>query len=152
FDESANTNVVSLTGTLTPAAVTLGNSSPYYFGGAGKLSGTMKLTMNSSGSLLITNSGINDYTGITTLNPGAGILVVGSGGTNGSLGTGVISNSAAIVFNKTGTNTINNNFFETGVVTNQGGGVFVYGGDNSLADMNLAVETNTTLRANSATA
>jgi len=152
FDDSANTNVVSLTGTLTPAAVTLANSSSYYFGSAGKLSGTMKLTMNGSGSLLITNSGINDYSGITTLNPGAGILFVGSGGTNGSLGTGPISNSTAIVFNKTGTNTINNNFFETGVVTNQGGGVFVYGGDNSQADMNLAVETNTTLRTASATA
>src|SRR5262249_11998226 len=75
-----------------------------------------------------------------------------AGGTNGSLGTGLITNFAAIVFNKTGTNTINNNFYETGVVTNQGGGVFVFGGDNSLADMNFAVETNTTLRAASAAA
>jgi fibronectin-binding autotransporter adhesin len=150
FDDSRNTNVVSLTGTLTPAAVTMGNSSAYYFGGAGKLSGAMKLTLSSGGSLVITNSGTNDFTGPITV--ASGSLLVGSGGTNGSLGTGVITNSTVVVFNKTGTNTINNNFFDVGVVTNQGGGVFVFGGDNSAADMNFAVETNTTLRPGSAAA
>src|SRR5205823_5454107 len=105
FDDSGLTNLVTLTGTQTPATVTLNNNSAnYIFGGSGKLSGTMKLFMTSPGSLMITNSGSNDFTGAITLSPGAGILQIGNGGTNGSLGNGSVSNSAAVVFNKNGTN------------------------------------------------
>jgi autotransporter-associated beta strand protein len=153
FDDNGTTNVVSLVGTLTPASLTLNNTAfPYYFGGAGKFSGTMSLTMNGSASVFVTNSGVSDFSGPITINGNAGQLFIGNGSTNGSLGTGPITNMTGITFNKTGTNNVNNNFFDIGVVTNMGGGVFVFGGDNSLADMNFAVETNTTLRTASASA
>jgi hypothetical protein len=152
FDDTSVTNLVTLVGTLTPASVTLNNSATYAFGGTGKLSGTTSLNLNSTGSLLLTNSGINDFTGPITLNPGAGMLLVGNGGTNGTAGTGPITNLTAVVFNRSGTNTANNNFFETGSVTNMGTGVLVLGGDNSLADMNLDIQTNCTVRAASGTA
>jgi autotransporter-associated beta strand protein len=152
FDDLGLTNVVSLVGTITPASMTLNNSSiNYIFGGSGKLSGTGKLDMTGAGSLTITNSGINDFTGPITIGAGAGILQIGGGGTNGNLGTGVITNQSAVVFNKSGTNTVNNNFFDVGVVTNLGSGVLVLGGDNSLADMNITVVTGT-VRAASSTA
>ena len=153
FDDLGTTNVVSLVGTITPASITLNNNAASYgFGGSGKLSGTASLTLAGSGSLIITNSGSNDFTGAITVGATGTILQVGNGGTAGSLGTGPITNLSAIVFNKSNTNTVNNNFFDVGVVTNKGGGVLILGGDNSLADMNLDVATNTTLRAASATA
>ena len=120
-------------------------------GGSGKLSGTASLTLAGSGSLVVTNSGINDFSGAVTLAPRHDSQV-GNGGTSGSLGSGPITNLSAVVFNKSDTNSVNNSFFETGVVTNKGGGVLILGGDNSLADMNLDVPTNTTLRAASGTA
>src|SRR4030095_8146808 len=106
------------------------NSSTYTLGGSGKLSGVTKLDLNSAGSVIITNSGNNDFSGPIKLNPGAGLLVIGNGGTNGSIGSGAITNGSGIVVNKTGTNTFNNNFFDVGVVTNKAG-VLVLGGDNS---------------------
>jgi fibronectin-binding autotransporter adhesin len=152
FDDTGLTNLVTLVGTLTPASMTFNNSSAYTLGGSGKLSGVTRLDMSGAGSLLITNSGINDFTGPITINSSAGILQVGNGGTNGSIGTGLITNFTAVVFNKTGTNTVNNNFFETGVVTNKGGGVLVLGGDNSVADMSITVATNSTVRPATSTA
>jgi autotransporter-associated beta strand protein len=153
FDDFGTTNVVSLVGTLTPASITLNNNTvPYWFGGSGKLSGTAGLTVAGNNSLIVTNSGSNDFTGAITVGSGGGMLLVGNGGTAGSLGSGPITNVSAIVFNKSNTNAVNNNFFDIGVVTNKGGGVLILGGDNSLADMNLDVATNTTLRAASGTA
>ena len=153
FDDLGLTNAVSLVGTLTPASITLNNSAAsYWFGGSGKLSGTASLTLAGSGSLIVTNSGINDFTGVITVSATGTILQVGNGGTSGSLGSGPITNLSAVVFNKSNTNSVNNSFFETGVVTNKGGGVLILGGDNSLADMNLDVATSATLRAASGTA
>jgi autotransporter-associated beta strand protein len=151
FDDSGLTNVVSLTGTLTPASITMNNSSTYWFGGAGKLSGASALTMNGGGSLVITNAGSNDFTGAINVN-GSALLQVGNGGASGTLGIGPVSNNNVVVFNRSGTVTANNNFFQNGSLTNMGGGVLILGGDNSLADMNITVMTNTTLRPNSATA
>jgi len=151
FDDTRLTNVVSIVGSLLPAAITVSSSGDYYFGGSGKLTGVSRLDLSGAGSLTITNSGVNDFTGPITLGSGAGILFVGGGGANGNLGSGPISNFTAVVFNKSGTNTVNNNFFETGVVTNKAG-VLVLGGDNSLADMNITVVSNSTLRPATATA
>jgi hypothetical protein len=152
FDDTGLTNVVTLTGVLTPAAITLNNSANYMFGGTGKFSGASKLFLNGTGSLIITNSGSNDFTGAINLNPGAGILQVGNGGLNGNLGSGTITNSTAVVFNRTGTNFVTSSFFGTGGVTNLGSGVLVLNGDNSLADMNISVAPGGTLRTASSTA
>ncbi len=152
FDDSGLTNRVTLVGTLTPASIDFNGAASYALGGAGKLSGTPRLTLSSSGSLTITNTGSNDFTGPITLNPGAGSLFVGNGGASGNLGSGVITNSTAITFNRSGTNTVNNNFYDIGVVTNMGTGVLVLGGDNSQADMNLTAVTGSTVRPASSTA
>jgi len=152
FDDTGLTNLVTLVGTLTPASITLNNSVNYSFGGSGRLSGLASLDMLGAGSLIITNSGNNDFTGPITINSGAGMLLVGSGGANGTIGSGFLTNFTAVVFNRSGTVNINNRFFETGVVTNTGGGIHVLGGDNSLADMNITVLSGTTLRPATGTA
>jgi len=150
FDDTG-TNIVSLVGSLPSAGVTLNNSvSNYYFGGTGKLTGVGGLTMNGAASLVITNSGSNDFTGGLTVGNGGGYLVVGNGGTSGSPGNGPITNLTGITFNKSGTNSVNNNFFATGIVTNLAG-VLLLNGDNSGADMNLDI-INSTVRPGTATA
>jgi hypothetical protein len=130
----------------------LNNSANYTFGGSGRLSGLASLDMLGTGSLIITNSGNNDFAGPITINSGAGLLQVGNGGANGTIGSGFLTNFTAVIFNRSGTLNINNRFFETGVVTNSGGGIHVLGGDNSQADMNITVLSPTTLRPATGTA
>jgi autotransporter-associated beta strand protein len=150
FDDSG-VNIVTLVGSLPSAGITLQNNSQnYYFGGSGKLTGVGGLTMNGLNSLFITNSGINDFTGGLTVGNGGGFAIIGNGGTNGTPGSGPITNLSAITFNRSGTNTVNNNFFGAGIVTNLTG-VLLLSGDNSGAEMHLDV-LNSTLRAGSATA
>jgi fibronectin-binding autotransporter adhesin len=103
FDDTANpgsTNV-SLTTTLTPAAVTVNNSVlTYTFSGAGNLSGAASLTKLGTGTLILANIGINDYSGTTTIS--AGTLQIGDGTTigAGSIGTGNIINNGMLVLNR----------------------------------------------------
>src|SRR4029077_16455264 len=79
FDDLGQTNVVSLVGTLTPASITLNNSAvPYWFGGGGKLSGTTSLNLAGSASLIVTNSGSNDFSGVIPVNNTGAILQIGN--------------------------------------------------------------------------
>jgi fibronectin-binding autotransporter adhesin len=151
FDDTG-LNTVTLVGNLNTAQVSLlNNSKNYFFGGAGKITGVGGVTVGGGGSLFLTNSGINDFSGGLTVGNGGGFLVVGSGGTNGTIGIGPVTNMSAITFNRSATNTVNNNFHGSGAVTNIAG-ILVLGGDNSDADMNLDITNNSTLRPASATA
>jgi autotransporter-associated beta strand protein len=150
FDDTGATNIVSLVGSLAFSAINLNNGATnYYFGGTGKLTGVGSLSLNGGGSLIITNSGSNDFTGGITVQ-GGGFLQVGAGGTNGTAGNGPITNSIAVVFDRTGTNIVNNTFFGTGAVTNLVG-VLLLNADNSGAQMNL-VAISSTLRPGTPTA
>ncbi len=150
FDDSG-LNTVTLVGNLSTAGITLFNGSKnYFFGGSGKLTGVGGLSASGSASLFITNSGINDFTGGLTVGNGGGYVIIGNGGTNGTPGSGPITNLSAMTFNRSGTNTVNNAFHGTGSVSNILG-VLVLGGDNSDADMNLDI-TSSTVRPATATA
>jgi autotransporter-associated beta strand protein len=92
FDDTATgaTNV-NLTTTLLPTDVVVNNTTKNYtFSGTGKISGTTKLTKSGTGTLVLTNTGGNDYTGVTRID--AGVLQVGDGTTvgAGSLGVGPV--------------------------------------------------------------
>jgi autotransporter-associated beta strand protein len=151
FDDTG-TNIVTVVGNQSTAGITLNNnSSNYFFGGAGKITGVGGISANGGSSLFLTNSGVNDFSGGLTVGAGGGFLVVGNGGTNGTIGTGPVTNLSAITFNRSGTNTVNNSFHGAGAVTNVAG-VLVLGGDNSDADMNLDITNSSTLRPASATA
>ncbi|HWX21540.1 MAG TPA: autotransporter-associated beta strand repeat-containing protein [Candidatus Binatia bacterium] len=86
FDDTALATNVTVAGTLYPQSITVNATTNYYFTGSGKLSGNASLTKNGSGTLYITNTGGNDFTGPITVN--AGILKLGRadalGATNGS--------------------------------------------------------------------
>jgi fibronectin-binding autotransporter adhesin len=99
FDDTSTTNLVNLVGALDTTVIQMNNSSTNYtFTGPGKLTGIGELQVGGPGNLTIANSGSNDWTGPVTINGGA--LIVGDGGTNGNLGSGVITNVSTLVFNR----------------------------------------------------
>lgn len=113
FDDSAQTNVVRLVGTLAPAAVTFNNNSqPYSFYGSGKISGAAALSL--AGYYGVTIATDNDNTGATTVG-GAGItLQIGNGGTSGAIGSGDVQFTWAgntLAYNRTDSLTLNNRIY-----------------------------------------
>ena len=101
FDDLATgTTTVNLTTTLKPNQVIVENSTvDYTFTGAGKISGNGGLTKSGSRKLILANTGVNDFTGTTTIE--AGELVLGDGTTIGAGNlTGPIVNNAALVLNR----------------------------------------------------
>nr|WP_315132967.1 autotransporter-associated beta strand repeat-containing protein [uncultured Flavobacterium sp.] len=98
---------------LISAAITQANGSNLTKTGAGKL----------------TFTGINSYSGTTTIN--AGTLQIGDGGTLGTISSAGVTNNAALVFNRSNDFTISNAISGTGTVTKSGAGVLTLSGGNS---------------------
>jgi autotransporter-associated beta strand protein len=94
------TSAQSIDGLAGSGAVTLGTSLTVGAGNAsstfgGTISGSNGLTKSGSGTLILT--GANSYT-TTTIS--AGTLQIGNGGTTGTLGSGNVTNSGSLVFNR----------------------------------------------------
>lgn len=71
FDDTATgTKTVNLTTTLSPSGITVDTAQTYTFNGTGALSGPGGLTKRGGGSLVIGNSGTNDFTGGITIEAG----------------------------------------------------------------------------------
>lgn len=98
---------------LISAAITQANGSYLTKTGAGKL----------------TFTGINSYSGTTTIS--AGTLQIGDGGTLGTISSAGVTNNAALVFNRSNDFTISNAISGTGTVTKSGAGVLTLSGGNS---------------------
>jgi len=84
FNDASSVNAVTLSGTLTPATVTVNATQAYTFSGSGSISGATTLTKSGSGTLTISSA--QAYTGGTTIN--AGTLTLGN---VAALGTGTIT-------------------------------------------------------------
>jgi fibronectin-binding autotransporter adhesin len=83
-DTLTGTTNVNLTQTVIPSDFIVNNSaSNYLFTGTGKISGATGLTKNGNGTLIIDNSGVNDFVGPVAIN--AGTVQVGNNDTNGNL-------------------------------------------------------------------
>lgn len=118
FDDTlTGTSNVNLTTTVAPQSVTVSNSAVnYMFAGSGKITGATGLTKQGSGSLIVANSGNNDFTGPITVN--AGTLVFSNSSTVGN----TISGSGALTKSGNGTLTLSGDGSGfTGPVTVNGG-------------------------------
>ena len=121
FDDTLRgTTSVSLVGTLSPGTLTVNNTfSNYVFGGTGNISGTVGLVKNGSGSLILDNSGANDFSGGVTIN--SGTLQIGNNDGNGTLPAGPVTDNGALIFSRNDANlTVANDISGTGTLTQNG--------------------------------
>ena len=142
-DQAVGNFSVNIPAVVSPSSVTLNNSThDYTFSGAA-IAGPGDLNKNGTGTLTLVND--NTYTGGTVIN--AGTLVLGNGGTTGSVAGPVVTN-ASLAFNRSDAQTINYLISGTGTVTMQGtGSVQLTNLGNSFSG-NLIVASGTVLAAN----
>jgi autotransporter-associated beta strand protein len=110
-----------------PAAIDLsvsGALSSYNAASPGAAWGLEKAGM---GTMSLT--GANTYVGTTVVSEGT--LQVGDGGTSGNLGTGSVTNNAALVFNRSDATTVPNLISGTGTLTKSGTGTLTLPGPNT---------------------
>jgi fibronectin-binding autotransporter adhesin len=117
-----NPGTITLSGALTLAGSDTDSNTL-----AATLAGSGGLNKSGAGTWVLT--GANAYGGGTTIS--GGVLQVGTGGGNGVLGNGSVTNNAALVLNRTGGLTVGGAISGTGSVAVQGGGTVVLTGDNT---------------------
>ena len=109
--------------TQTPSNINLQLTRAYYDIESGAYPQTLTgngYELVKSTSAAATISGNNSYTGATTIS--AGTLIVGNGGTTGSLGTGPVANAGELRFNRTDALTVGNTITGSGSLTQSGTG------------------------------
>ena len=97
-------------------------------------------SLTQSGANTLTLTGNSTYNGTTTIS--AGTLRVGSGGTAGTLGSGNVTDNAALVFNRSDTITVSNAIGGNGTLTQAGGGTLVLTGASNYSG-NTTISTGT---------
>lgn len=139
FDDSAPvaTNI-NLVGSLVPNTVTVSNNvKAYTFGGSGNLNGTSTLVKDGTGTLTLTNSGINTFNGGILISNGT--VQFGNGGVVGNMPANpqTIVDNGSLILNQGGDVTITNDIAGTGKFTQAGSGVVSLTGANSYAGQTL---------------
>jgi autotransporter-associated beta strand protein len=151
FLDGASASSVNLTTTLLPGGITVSNNAlNYTFTGGGNLSGSTGLAKQGTGTLVLDNTGINDFTGGVAI--GGGTLQIGNGDSNGNLPAGAIADSGILAFNRADTLTVNNAISGTGGFAQEGAGTtLTLSGANSFTGQVL-VTNGGTLKLGSSTA
>ncbi len=151
FLNGANNSTVNLTTTLSPAGITVSNTSPAYtFNGSGSIGGSGSLLKQGSGMLVVDNSGNNNFSGGVTIS--GGTLQVGNNDANGSLPSSPVTDNGTLAFARSDSPTVNNNISGTGSFTQAGtGGTLALSGNNTFTG-NVLVTNNSTLQVGSSSA
>jgi autotransporter-associated beta strand protein len=149
FDDTASNSLVTLTTTLSPASLDVSNNAlNYTFSGSGKLHGGAALVKQGTGSLILDNTGSNDFTG--GLNIVGGTVQFGNNDANGNLPvSGGIVDNGTLIFNRTDSYTVPNVISGSGALrqsgtgTNKLGAVNTYSGTTIIsAGMIIATNAN----------
>ncbi len=151
FLDGASASTVNLTTALAPGGITVSNNAlNYTFNGSGKIDGGISLTKQGTGTLVLDNTGINDFTGGVTI--GNGTLQIGNGDTAGNLPAGAIADNGVLAFNRADDVTVNNAISGTGGFTQEGSSTtMTLSGGNTFTGQVL-VTNGSTLKLGSSTA
>jgi autotransporter-associated beta strand protein len=136
----AANSTVNLVGSLLPTTATVNSITDYTFSGAGKLSGLSSLVKDGINKLTVLTT--NDNSGTVTIT--SGTLQVGNGTASGSLGTGNVTDNAALAFNVPGSLTVANQISGSGSLAVNAGTV-VLTANNSYGA--TTIDNGTTLQA-----
>jgi fibronectin-binding autotransporter adhesin len=128
---------INLTTTVSPAAMTVNASQNYTLTGPGLLGGSMPLTKSGTGRLTIANTGVNTFSGGTTIS--AGSLQLGDGvSVNGNL-PGNIVNNATFIFANPNPQTWSSVFAGNGTLVKQAAGTLTVTSTNSSYAGNVVI-------------
>ena len=135
FDDTAKTSSpgavnVNLTTTLTPGTVTVNNTAlTYTFSGVGKLSGAANIVKKGAGTLILANTGGNDYSGTTKIE--GGTFQIGDGTSAGTVGTGEITNNGTLIINRPDAVTVGPVIGGNGAIIKLGSGAATLSSNNT---------------------
>jgi autotransporter-associated beta strand protein len=128
FDDNAlGTTTVNLTTTVNPNGVTVNNTAlSYTLSGSGKISGATSLTKTGNGTLVIANTGGNNFTGKTVIGGGSlNVTSLANGGSPSGIGassaspTNLVLSGGTLIYSGPAV-TINRGYSLSGVNTNSG--------------------------------
>ena len=149
FDDSASTAVVTLATTVSPPGINVSNNAlAYTFNGTGRISGTGSLVKQGTGTLILDNSGTNDFSG--GLNIIGGVLKIGNNDTNGVLPAGNIADNGTLAFSRADDLTVANSISGSGGVSQVNTNTLTLSGVNSYSGATFI--SNGTLRINNTNA
>jgi autotransporter-associated beta strand protein len=86
-------------------------------------------TLTKLGTGVLTLTGANTYSSITTISEGS--LQIGNGSTTGTLGSGNVTNNATLIFNRSNDLAVSNLISGTGAVTKNGAGILTLSAANT---------------------
>lgn len=112
---------------------------------SGVIGGTAAAGVEKVGAGTVVLASNNTYTGQTTIS--GGVLQVGNGGVSGTLGGGAVTNSSALVFNRSDTITVANAIRGTGTLTNAGAGKTILTAANNFSGGSVISDGALELRA-----
>lgn len=118
---ATNSNTANTARTITVAATKTLTWSGNIFNGNNN-TWTTTLTFAGAGTTVL--SGNNTHTGATTISSGR--VIVGAGGTSGSIGTGAVTNNGALVINRSDDLTLSQVVSGTGSFEKQGAGALTF--------------------------
>jgi autotransporter-associated beta strand protein len=127
FDDSASNFTVNVTADVTPASISVNNSTAYTFSGVGGILGYTALAKDGPGTLTIANS--NSFVGGTYISNG--VVQVGNGGTNGAIAGNILNNGSLVLNRSDAAGSLTGNISGTGSVEQRGSGKFTLGGANT---------------------
>ena len=140
---SGSSTGVITSGIAGPASIntTIPSGPSVYSGVIQDGSGIVSLAKSGAGTLVLNNT--NTFSGGTTIN--AGILQLGDGTTNGTVGTGAITNNAALVINNASAQTITSDISGSGGLIMNGAAALTLSGTNSYSGSTVVNSSSLTM-------
>jgi autotransporter-associated beta strand protein len=144
FDDTATgTTTINLTTNVFPGSLLVSNlAQTYVFTGAGGVGGTVGLNKQNSGTLVVDNTGTNNFSGAIII--AGGVVQIGNNDTNGSLpATTLITDNGSLALNRTDNKLVLSNAIAgTGSISNNSSGTVTLSGIISTTGAGATVVNN----------